>query len=67
MEKDKKIGRWKKAQMYVDKHMPAYSKHSLTGATYELKDVSPFAVDLSGAPRNKGLMVIMAALGFYIM
>ncbi len=67
MEKDKKIGRWEKAQMYADKHMPGYSKHSLTGATYELKDVSPFAVDLSGAPRNKGLMVIMAALGFYIM
>jgi hypothetical protein len=67
MEKNKESGFVDKAKMYVERHTPGKSRHSLTGASYNLEDVSPFAVDLSGAPKNKGLMVILATIGFYLV
>lgn len=67
MDKDEKPSFTEKASMYVDQHTPGKSKHSLTGASYNLEDVSPFAVDFSGAPKNKGLLAIMTVIGGFIV
>lgn len=67
MDRDEEAGFTDKAKMYVERHTPGKSKHSLTGVTYKLEDVSPFAVDFSGAPKHKGLMVIVALIGSYIV
>ncbi|TES93545.1 MAG: hypothetical protein E3J87_02020 [Candidatus Cloacimonadota bacterium] len=67
MYKDEKPGFAEKAGMYAEKITPGKSKHSLTGVSYNLEDVSPFAIDLSGAPRNKGLLALMAIIGGYIV
>lgn len=67
MEREKEVGFIDKAKMYVERHTPGKSRHSLTGASYNLEDVSPFAVDFSGAPKHKGLMAIVAVIGIYIV
>ena len=67
MEKDKKPSFTQKAGMYVEKHTPGKSRHSLTGASYTLEDVSPFAVDFSGAPKNRGLLAIVAIIGGFLV
>ena len=67
MDNDNEIGFTDKAKMYVEKNTPGQSRHSLTGASYKLEDLSPFAIDLSGAPKNKGLMVVVAIIGSYLV
>lgn len=67
MERERDIGLLEKARMYVDKHKPGKSRHSLTDVTYDLEDLSPFAVDFSGAPKNKVLLLIMALLTGYLV
>ena len=52
MGTEEKLSFKEKAEMYVEDKKPGKSKHSLSGASYSLEDVSPFAVDFSGAPKN---------------
>ena len=67
MERETEVGFTDKAKMYVERHTPGKSRHSLSGASYNLEDVSPFAVDFSGAPKHRGLMAIVAVIGMYIV
>lgn len=67
MDREKNIGFKDKLDLLAEKHKPGKSRHSLTGATYELKDVSPFAIDMSGRPRYTALLVIAGLIGFYLI
>jgi len=67
MEREREMGFTEKVGLFVEKHKPGKSKHSLTGASYTLKDVGPFDIDLSGAPKNKGTMAILMLIGTYLV
>jgi hypothetical protein len=67
MDKESNIGWWDKRGMWLENHRPGRSRHSLTGATYDLKDVSPFAMDMSGRPQFRGLTIFMGSIGAYLI
>jgi len=67
MEEDRNIGFRDKMSLMLERHRPGKSKHALTGATYKLEDVGPFAVDLSGAPLHKKTTGLIGLILFYII
>jgi len=67
MEREKNIGWWDKKRMFLEKHKPGKSRHALHEATYEIKDIGPFAVDFSGAPVYKKTTAAVGAVLFYII
>ena len=68
IDKEKNIGFWDWKRLWLEKHKPGQSKHALVGASYELKDVPPFAVDFSGAPvYKKTIAAVSLILGYIIV
>ena len=67
MDKESNVGFMDKLSLLTEKHMPGRSRHSLTGATYNLKDVGPFAMDMSGRPKYNSLIAIAGIIGFYLI
>lgn len=67
LDKEENVGFADNARLYLAKHRPGISKHALTDATYEIKDLSPFAVDFSGAPLYKKTTGAIGAILFYLI
>lgn len=67
MDEERNIGFRDKMSLMLERHRPGKSKHALTGATYKLEDVGPFAVDLSGAPLHKKTTGLIGLILFYII
>jgi len=67
LDKEENVGFFDNAKLYLAKHKPGTSKHALTDATYEIKDLAPFAVDFSGAPLYKKTTAVIGATLFYLI
>jgi hypothetical protein len=67
MDKERNIGFWDRKRLWLEKNRPGKSKHALVGANYDLKDVGPFAVDLSGAPIYKKTLGAMSLILAYVV
>jgi len=67
VDKEKNIGFLDRQRLWLEKKKPGKSKHALVGATYNLKDVSPFAVDFSGAPVYKKTIATVSVILSYII
>jgi len=67
MEREENIGFMDKKRMWLEKSKLGKDKYSLTDATYEIKDLSPFAVDFSGAPLYKKTTAAVGLILFYII
>lgn len=67
MDKEENIGFWDKKSLWFDKHKPGKSKHTLAGATYKLKDLSPFDIDMSGATINRGVLLLITSMLLYLI
>jgi hypothetical protein len=66
-DKERNVGFWDNAKLWWEKKKPSTSKHALTGASYKLEDVGPFAVDLSGAPVYKKTLAFLSLIvGFVV-
>lgn len=67
MDKEENIGFADNARLWIEKKRPGAAKHALTDATYEIKDVPPFAVDFSGAPVYGKTLGAVGLVLFYII
>jgi hypothetical protein len=67
LDKEENVGTIDNLRLYIAQHKPGTSKHALTDATYEIKDLSPFAVDFSGAPLYKKTTTVIGLVLFYLI
>lgn len=67
MEREENVSWWDRKNLWLEKKKPSQSRHALTGATYELKDVGPFAIDLSGAPIYKKTTFVLTLIFCYLV